>query len=361
VKKILFIASYRKDRAPSQRFRFEQYLDYLNANGFECHHSPLIATPEEDKIVFGGKSLFKKSVVGIKMLYRRWSNVLHRNDYDIIFISREAFKTGSDFFERQLKKSRAKIVYDFDDAIWIEAISKNNAIFRWLKDGSKTSRIISLADLVFAGNQYLADYASPFNKNVVIIPTTIDTNSYKPPVKKEKKEVVIGWSGSVTTIQHFQYAIPALKILKERYKDLIKIKVIGDEKYKDDELGIQGLAWNLKTELEDLSDFDIGLMPLPDNQWTWGKCGLKGLQYMALEVPTIMSPVGVNNDIIRDGVNGYLANETEEWVEKISRLIEDPALRVAMGKAGRQTIVDQYSLDSQKQRYKDYFNGLLSK
>lgn len=360
MKKILFIASHRKNRAPNQRFRFEQYITYLEENGFECILSPLIATPAEDKIFYAKGNYAKKLLLGLKLGLRRINDVIRANDYDIIVIAREAFITGSTFFERALSRRKGKVIFDFDDSIWLTVISNNNRFFSSLKDGSKTARIIRLSDKVFAGNEYLANYATKFNDNVVVIPTTIDTALYQPVYNRSKKNVIIGWSGSVSTIEHFQFAIPALRILKEKYQDTISIKVIGDENFLEPSLNIRGIPWTSETELEDLREIDIGIMPLPDNEWTWGKCGLKGLQYMSLEIPTIMSPVGVNLTIIEDGVNGYLASSTEEWVAKISALIEQPDLRSRIGKEGRRTVVASYSVESMREMYLRQIEAVLT-
>jgi glycosyltransferase involved in cell wall biosynthesis len=361
LKKILFIAAHRKDRAPNQRFRFEQYFSYLETHGFHCELSSLISA-EDDKPFYQSGNYLTKILIGLKALKKRFSDVNRRNDFDIIFIAREAFMTGSTFFETRFKNSKAKIVYDFDDSIWIEVISKNNKALAWLKDAGKTSRIIAMADLVFAGNAFLAQYAKPFNANVVIVPTTIDTDLYAPKVGRtpEKKQVVIGWSGSVSTVEHFEHALPVLQKIKEKYGNVIRFKVIGDGSYRNESLHIQGLPWKHDTEIFDLHEIDVGIMPLPDNEWTWGKCGLKGLQYMALEIPTIMSAVGVNRDIIQDGVNGFLATTEHEWIEKLSLLIESADLRNKLGKAGRTTVVDHYSVSSQKGRYLEYFEHLTT-
>ena len=359
LKKILFIASHRKDRAPNQRFRFEQYISFFEKKGFQCIVSPLIATKDEDQLFYSPGNYLKKIPLGFRLGMRRVRDLWRASQFDIIFIVREAFFTGGTFFEQRLSRGKAKVIFDFDDAIWMNVISSNNRIFSWLKDGSKTKRIIARADLVFAGNDYLASYAHKHNKNVTIIPTTIDTDIYQPAYSASKNKIVIGWSGSVSTIEHFQFAVPALKLLKEKFGAKIEIKVIGDANFKNPELNIVGLPWRLETELEDLISIDIGIMPLPDDEWTWGKCGLKGLQYMALEIPTVMSPVGVNKEIIEDGVNGYLAGEVSEWVEKISRLIIDPSLRLHLGKNGRQTVINKYSVISQQQNYLDQFDALL--
>lgn len=322
--------------------------------------SPLLSA-EDDKVFYSAGNYLKKILIGLRCIVKRTRDVQRSNNYDIIFVAREAFMTGSSFFENRFRKSKAKIVYDFDDAIWIDVISQNNKALAWLKDANKTSRIIALADLVFAGNEFLATYARSFNHNVVVVPTTIDTERYQPVHQPQKKSVVIGWSGSVSTIEHFTHALPALTQLKEKYGDRITIKVIGDGNYRNELLDIVGLPWKHATELDDLREIDIGIMPLPDNEWTWGKCGLKGLQYMALEIPTVMSPVGVNREIIRDGENGFLANTTSDWVTKLSALIDDVNLRVRLGKAGRKTVVDQYSVQSQQVRYLDLFEKLIAK
>jgi glycosyltransferase involved in cell wall biosynthesis len=360
LKKILFVAAHRKGRAPAQRFRFEQYLDFLEASGYQCEISNIISK-EDDPIFYAKGISLQKILIGVKAWVKRFQDTWRMNNYDIIFISREAFITGSTFFEKRFRRSRAKIVFDIDDAIWINTISENNRALAWLKNANKTATIVKLADLVFAGNEYLASYCRQHNNNVVIVPTTIDTDSYRPQYNKRTDKIIIGWSGSFTTIEHFSYAIPALKILKEKYGDRIGIKVIGDGSYVNEELNIKGLPWKENTEINDLQEIHIGIMPLPDTSWTWGKCGLKGLQYMALEIPTVMSAVGVNKDIIQDGVNGFLATSVTEWVDKISKLVEDQNLRVTLGKAGRKTVVEKFSTASEKDHYKSLFDNLISK
>ncbi|HYG18609.1 MAG TPA: glycosyltransferase family 4 protein [Ohtaekwangia sp.] len=358
MRKILFIAAHRKDRAPNQRFRFEQYFSFLEANGFQCDLSPLISAAD-DRIFYSKGNYARKILIGIRAWWRRYRDTKRLHAYDIVFVAREAFMTGSTFFEKKFRSSRARMVYDFDDAIWIDVVSANNKALGWLKDAGKTARIIAMADLVFAGNAYLAGYAKKFNSNVAVIPTTIDTEHYRPGPRRENGPVVIGWSGSVSTIEHFEHAVPALQKIKERYGSRISIKVIGDGQYKSEALGILGRPWNFSSELHDLQEIDIGIMPLPDDEWARGKCGLKGLQYMALEIPTIMSPVGVNSEIIQDGINGFLADSEEAWIEKLARLIEQPSLRQRIGAAGRETVVQHYSVISQQSRYLQYFNALL--
>jgi glycosyltransferase involved in cell wall biosynthesis len=350
---------HREGRAPSQRFRFEQYFQYLLTQGYSYDYSFLISK-KDDAFYHGPGNLLRKIYIGLKAVAIRLRDVVRMNRYDIIFISRRAFLTESMFFEKLFSKSRAKLVFDIDDAVWIDAVSDYNRKFAWLKGKSNTANVCRLSDLVFAGNDYLAQYARQFNPNVVIVPTTIDTDVYRPDYNKDKKVIVIGWSGSFSTIQHFKLALPALKILKEKYKDRITFKVIGDRKYREPELQIQGLPWAEETEVKDLQGMDIGIMPLPDSEWAWGKCGLKGLQYMALEIPTLMSPVGVNKEIIQDGENGFLCNATEEWVNRLSQLIENPDLRERIGKAGRETVVQKYSLKAIQPLYKKYFNELTT-
>jgi glycosyltransferase involved in cell wall biosynthesis len=267
---------------------------------------------------------------------------------------------GTTFFEKRYAR-KTRVIYDFDDAIWLSAsTSGQNRRLAFLKKPSKTSDIIALSTMVFAGNQYLADYASQFNRNVVIVPTTIDTREYQPAKDILKERVCIGWSGSFSTIAHFQTSLEALKRIKEKYGDKVYFKVIGDANYRNEELGIIGQDWKRETEVKDLQEIDIGIMPLPDDDWSKGKCGLKGLQYMGLAIPTIMSPVGVNSEIIQDGVNGFLAGSTAEWIEKLSSLIESPALRASMGQKGRETVVKQFSVEANKELYLRFFKKAVN-
>ncbi len=360
-KRILFIASHRPGRAPGQRFRFEQYFEYLEQNGFECELSYML-TAEDDKVLYKKGHYAEKFFIHQRSLARRRKDAARAKEFDIVFIFREALLTGSTRFEKRFSRSGPKVVFDFDDAIWHLDVSDANRMFGWLKKPGKTGKIIGMSHMVFAGNNYLAAYARKFNSNVVIVPTTIDTDEYRPvPVTRDPGKIVIGWSGSITTIKHFEFALPFLRLLKKKYGDKISIKVIGDGSYINEELGIHGLPWKKEDEVKELSTFDIGIMPLPDDEWANGKCGLKGLQYMALGIPTLMSPVGVNSEIVQQGVNGFLPSTTEEWVDQIEALIASAELRQKMGEAARKTVEEKYSVNAWKEKYVELLNRLINK
>ncbi|HTA83362.1 MAG TPA: glycosyltransferase family 4 protein [Bacteroidia bacterium] len=361
MKKILFIASHRLNRSPSQRFRFEQYIPFLQKNDYSCRLSPMV-TEADDMVMYAEEKYFQKFLVILKSFVRRLRILRLAPRFDIVFVQREAFLLGSTFFERRFKRSGAKFVFDFDDAIWLMNVSDVNKRFSWIKRPSKTAEIIAISDVVIAGNNYLAEYARSYNPNVCIIPTTVDTDKFQPkydPIIKNR--ICIGWTGSHTTIKHFTLAIPVLKEIKKKYGDKVYFKVIGDSSYSYPELNIHGTKWSQETEVEDLLEIDIGLMPLPDDIWSKGKCGLKSLEYMALCIPPVISPVGVNTDIVEDGVNGFLANTNSEWVDKLSLLIESAELRKKIGIKGRETVVAKYSVISQSNNYLKLFNDLLEK
>lgn len=346
---------HRKVRSPSQRFRFEQYFEFLKSNNIYCELSYLISE-EDDKVLYAPGNYFGKLLIFIKSWIKRWKDVKRANQFDFVFVQREAFMTGTTYFEKKFAKSNAKLIFDFDDSIWLEDKNEANSKLAFLKNPSKTSKIIALCDTIVAGNNYLADYAKKYNKNVVIIPTTIDTDWYKPKSKTASSKIVIGWSGSFTTIKHFESAIEALTKIKTNYGDQVSFKVIGDSNYRHEPLGITGQKWKSDTEVEDLQGIDIGIMPLPDIDWTRGKCGLKGLQYMGLSIPSIMSPVGVNTEIIEHGINGFLASTNEEWVQCLSQLIDSPELRKKLGETGRITVENKYSVKSNTEKYLALFS-----
>ena len=332
-------------------------------HGFECHVSPLLRTERDDRTFYAAGHYFGKARILLNSARIRTVNWWTLDAYDIIFIYREALMTRHTVFERLFRRSRSRIVFDFDDAIWLPAVSSGNRRLEWLKNPAKTARLLSWADMAFAGNRYLAEYASRFCDCVRIVPTTVDTDVFQPRAAAVTGDgpVEIGWTGSPSTIEHLRYSLPALRRLRQKYGGRIRFKVIGDAAFHDEALDVRGMPWRRETELADLSTLDIGIMPLPDDDWTRGKCGFKGLTYMALGIPAVLSPVGVNTEIVEDGVNGFLAESEDAWVDRLSLLVEQPALRARLGARGRETVVARYSVASQRDDYVRHFQEVLDR
>lgn len=358
MKKVLFMGLHRPDRSPSQRYRFEQFQPYLEAQGFEFEYFYLIRAQDDQKFYGAGNYLAKISIL-VRSIFKLWFKSFRAANYDFVFVQREAFMLGTVFFEKRFAR-KTKLLFDFDDSIWLQNVSEGNKKLSFLKDASKTQKLIALADMVFAGNSFLADYAKQFNSNTKLVPTVVDTENYKRKMPIDKDKICIGWSGSFSTIPYFEYALPALLQIKAKYGDKVYFKVIGDANYYNKELDIKGTAWSSATEVAELSEIDIGIMPLPNDEWTKGKCALKGLLYMSLEQAAVLSDVGVNGEVIEDGVNGFLVSSTEDWVEKLSLLMDNPQLRQEMGQKGRETVLKQYSVLSEQTHYVQYFNELLA-
>lgn len=357
-KKILFLVAHRPGRSPGQRFRFEQYLNYLTAHGFHCDISYLIDQKDDAMFYAPGQYLAKTRFL-LKSIRHRLRDLKKAPHYDMIFLYREAHMLGSTFFERKLKALNIPMIVDFDDSIWLKDVSNGNRNLAFLKRPSKTAEIVAMCSAVIVGNQYLADYARQYNSKVFIIPTTIDTDYYLAPPKEEPAgQVCIGWTGSSTTLKHFTLALPVLRRLRQKYGSGLSFRLISDEPFRGTLDGLENIPWNRETEVQDLNAIDIGIMPLPDDAWSRGKCGFKGLQYMALNKPSVMSPVGVNKDIILHGQNGYLAQTEAEWEQILSMLIEDPALRQAIGARGRRTVEERFSYNAQKEPYLSIFREL---
>lgn len=363
--KILIIADHRLNRSPSQRYRFEQYLDYFKSQGFDWELSEII-TESDDKVFYAPGNYIAKAWILLKSIFIRFKDLQRAKSFDIIFIQREALLLGSSYFEKQFFKKH-KVIFDFDDSIWLLDTSPENKKFEFLKNPDKTKINIGHAHAVIAGNQFLANYAKQFNKNTIVIPTTIDTEFHIPKpelrgfgsAQPDKEKIVIGWSGSISTIKHFEMAISALKQIQTQYPNKIEIHVIGQGSYSHPEINVISKNWSSKTEVDDLNCFDIGIMPLPNDEWVKGKCGLKGLSYMACGIATIMSNVGVNSDIIEHGKNGFLAETEQEWVNCLSLLIENSDLRHKIGEAGRETVVKNYSVNAHKDTYVSVLKSLI--
>lgn len=354
--RILFLGLHRPGRSPSQRYRFEQYLPYLRTQGFECQQAWVIDAEDDAAFYAPGHYLHKLGVLQ-KGLERNLGHVFRAGGYDAIYVQREAFMLGTALFERAMARD-TRLVFDFDDAIWLPNVSEGNRALAFLKRPQKTNALIRAAHLVLAGNNYLAAHARQFNPRVEVVPSTIDTDNYFPiPARAAGAPVTIGWSGSLSTIPHFELALPALREIHARYGSRVRFRVIGHGAYHTGAIPVESIAWRAATEAQDLSALDIGIMPLPDEEWARGKCGMKGLQYMGMGIATVMSPVGTNTEIVQPGHNGLLPSTHEEWVQALATLIEDPALRTRLGTAGRHTVETQYSLLSQQARVAELLRG----
>jgi len=345
------------DTSPGQRYRLEQWEPLLRERGVDI----TFASFEDEELhafLYKRGMMRKKLQLVTRGLGRRLSLVRKVKDYDLVYILREAALLGPPVFERLIAQSGVPMVFDFDDAIFVSYRSPSNGYLSYLKFASKTKTICRIASHVMVGNPYLADYARQVNDRVTVIPTTIDTEKYRVPERREKSgPPVIGWTGSYSTVQHLDTMRGALKKLAE--KESFRLRVIGTPAYECPPVDVEAMPWRAETELEDLSEIDIGMMPLPDDRWSKGKCGLKALQFMAIGIPTICSPVGVNTDIIQDDRNGFIAATEDEWVEKLTRLLRSAELRQRLGHAGRVTVEEKYSAITQTPRVYEIFKSVL--
>jgi glycosyltransferase involved in cell wall biosynthesis len=354
LKKVLFIVPYPKGEAPSQRFRFEQYLSILKENQVD-YQIETFWSKEAWSILYKDGNKIKKTIAFIIGVLKRFLLLLKIRDVQLIFIHREALPIAPPIIEFLLAKAlRKKIIYDFDDAIWLPNTSKQNKIVRWIKFHSKVSSICRWSWKVSCGNTYLAEYAKKYNHQVYINPTTIDTTYHKTARdNSHRQKICIGWTGTHSTNKYFESMELVLSALVRNFS--VEILAISDQKPNVSFDNFTFVKWNKLDEIKQLDHIDIGIMPLQNSIWELGKCGFKALQYMAMGIPAIASDVGVNNQIIAHGKNGFLCSNDEEWLQYLGELISSETLRKSIGEKGRKRAMDFYSVQSNSNLFLSLF------
>ena len=352
---ILFLVPYPQGQAPSQRFRFEQYLNFLQQKGITYDFSSFLDMKTWQLLYKPGHT-FQKTQGILNGFFRRANLLFSLHQYHYVFIHREAAPVGPPVFEWLIGKVfRKKIIYDFDDAIWLPNTSASNRIAAQLKWHQKVKNICRWSYKVSCGNQYLCDFARQFNDNVVLNPTTIDTTRQHNRLKNQQTEkFVIGWTGTHSTLPYLKPLFPVLEKLYQSHD--FALHVIANTPPKEQAAFIHFIPWQKETEIDDLLGFNVGLMPLTDDPWAKGKCGFKALQYMSLGIPALVSPVGVNTEIVENGVNGFICETEEDWDKALEKLMTDADLRKKMGAAGRKTVEKQYSVISNTDNFLQLFS-----
>ena len=306
---ILFIS--KGEDSASTRYRALNYYPYLEEAGWRPNHMTAAQGPMQ-----------------------RLQILRRAHEADVVVLLR---KTLSPPFLYLLRKAARRLVFDFDDAVFVRS---NGQPSRRRAQGFR--RTLRACDAVWAGNRYLADAAASINDHVSLLPTSIRPDRYDIQTEKTRDHIDLVWIGSNATRKYLIEALPAMEALARRNPRL-RLKIIADFDLETRQLATLPVAWSEATEARELAGSHIGIAPMPDNPWTRGKCGLKILQYMAAGLPVVASPAGVNRDVVIDGKTGYLAASESQWMDKLQKLIDDAGLREDQGSLGRQRVREGYS------------------
>jgi glycosyltransferase involved in cell wall biosynthesis len=352
------VAAFTKyDReAASSRQRVLQYLPHLAAEGIEVEVHPLL----DDAYVRALASGTAASKPAIAAAYaRRLRQLLRSQNADLIWVYAELFPWLPAAFERLAFRSGKPLIYDFDDAFFHPYDNHSNPVVRRAL-GGKLKRLMNRAAIVCAGNDHLKGYAIEAGATAIVLQTVVDIEQYLPAVPPlDSRPITIGWIGSPST---WTFVRPLLPLLAELCRERgIAFSAVGAGAAAEADRfdGLTFVPWTEDSEILSVQAMDIGIMPLPDEPWARGKSGYKLVQYMACGLPVVASPVGVNATIVEEGRTGLLATDLAQWRDALTRLIDDPNLRAAMGQAGRARAVEAYSLQAHAPRLVDAMRGAV--
>lgn len=343
--KVLVLTRYDRLGA-SSRVRFLQFLSALSTREMSFSVQPLLDN-DYIKALYRGERTGAGKILGAYL--RRLRALFSIRNYDLIWMEKEALPWLPAEIELALMRGRPYVV-DLDDA-WFHRYDENpSPLVRWLM-ADKIDVVMRHATIVVAGNEYLADRARRAQaRRIEIIPSVIDLNRYALESASDTKTsgrndpLVIGWIGTPITAPYLKGIAQAFRAIAATRS--VVLQVVGASAPAEFAgLPVKNMAWSEATEIETIRGFDIGIMPLDDTGWERGKCAYKLLQVMAAGRPVVASPIGANRTLVRDGINGFLADTTDRWVQVLTALIDDPDLRTRMGLEALQTIKDRYTIE----------------
>lgn len=342
--KILSLSKYGKLGA-SSRLRTLQYLILLEKEGIEVSSQPLISN--EALLLRYKQGHYSPSSL-VLFYIKRIKTLIFKKSYDLLWIEKEALPWFPVWIELLLLRGKPFIL-DYDDATFHNYDQNNNKILRYFFH-DRLDKLMANASLVVCGNLYLQKRAlNSGASNIVILPTVVNLDRY--PVKRyvdlsmmehRNYQCKIVWIGSPSTQHYLKLIKGPLKLLSKKNNFILRI--IGSEEFKIPSVNMEIIPWSEEAESKLIRESDIGIMPLFNKSWEKGKCGYKLIQYMACGLPVVASPIGVNQDIVCHGKNGFLANNENEWIASLDKLLGNSALRFKMGSRGRQDVVENFSL-----------------
>jgi L-malate glycosyltransferase len=357
--RVLFVCPYPFNVAPSQRLKFEQYYGHFKEAGYQIAITSFI-NDRFWKIIYKPGNVLKKIAYTITGYFARLYYLLTLSRYDIVYVHLWVTPFGAPVFEWLYRKAAKRLVYDIDDLVYLGDVkSKAHPIVNIIKGRRKPLYLMKTADHVITCTPYLDEFVRRFNEHTTDISSTINTRIYTP--KKDyttEEKFIIGWSGSHSTSKYLHLLDRVFKDLAGEYS--FKLLVMGDADFALEGVEVEAVPWKEEYEVEVISRFDIGVYPLPNEEWVLGKSGLKALQYMALGIPTVATDIGTIRRII-DGENGFLVQSDADWKKVIVKLIREPNTREAVGKNGAGTVENYYSVNANKETYLRILEGLISK
>jgi SAM-dependent methyltransferase/glycosyltransferase involved in cell wall biosynthesis len=342
--RVVALASY-PDEAACTRFRIAQFIELLGKRGADVTLLPFLTTPAFRRL-YDPRQWLRTMVALAAGTLRRFTQLAAVYRADVIFVQREAMLLGPPVLEWfAARVARRPIVLDLDDATYLNQSSVYGRLTRFLKAPRKTDRLIDWASVVICGNDWIADHVRSRGKAVaVVMPTVVNTESFVPVDKDASRVPVIGWVGSHSTTEYLQAIVPVLARLRREFE--FRVRVVGAANpISIPGVEVESLPWQRDREIHDFQTLDIGLYPLPDDMWAKSKSGLKAIEYLAVGVPFVASPVGVVASAGLAGTTHFLASTDQEWYEALAVLLRDPEQRRRMGAAGRAYAVRHYSVD----------------
>jgi glycosyltransferase involved in cell wall biosynthesis len=351
---ILLLVPSPHNISPSQRFRFEHYIGSNNTTELKFTEKAFF-TPKTWAVLHK-KNHFSQKIRGIFVGFiKRFFLLFTIFKYDFVFIHREAAPIGPPVFEWLISKVfRKKIIYDFDDAIWISAASDANPGVDKLKCTWKVKKICGYSTIVSVGNNFLGEYAKQYCNDVRVIPTVVNTETQHNRLKNhDDVPLCIGWTGTFTNFYNLQKITGIITELKKKHAFTFLIIADKDPEFKELDYVFQ--KWNVHSEIDDLLKIHIGLMPLENSEIEMGKCAFKAIQYMSLGIPPVASPVGANRTVVENEITGFWADNCQEWYRTLETLLTDKLLRERIGIEARQRIIDHFSVSATKQKFFNLF------
>jgi len=342
---VLALIPNQYGHAPGQRSSIELWETVLAPVGINIHYAPF-ETPRLHEVLYRSGHYATKVGEMIRAYIERIKLLGDLKRFDAVFVYREAALLGPAFLEKMVARRGVPIIYQLDDPLFVPYTSPSNGYLSYLKFFGKIADICRLAKVVMVNSTQIREYVSQYNQNIWQVPSVVDTKQYvfRPELlESEAESVCIGWSGSPTTIGNIRVIAGALRKLGEEVNH--RVHLIGGTKF--DLPGVRYIAqkWCAETEVEDLRRMQVGMVPLPLNEWNKRKFYMKTAQYMALGIPTVATPLGSNPDVVQHGVTGFLADSEGEWVEYLKLLIKDHDLRRRMSYAAAAAAKEKYSLE----------------